>query len=64
MTEYEKGHYEGKVAKSLGLEALLPDAVTNVNRFMGYCDGYMGRPENPPEPKEIVEEIISSIDFI
>ncbi len=64
MTEYEKGHYEGKVAKKLHLEALLPDAVTNPDRFNGYCDGYMGRPQAPFKPRDIVDKIISSIDFI
>ncbi len=66
MTEYEKGYYQGKRAKRLGLEAALPDVLLSIERFGGYCDGYMGRPQNPDrfKPKDIVEKIISSIDFI
>ncbi len=64
MTEYERGYNAGEKAKKLGLRAELPDAVASPDRFNGYCDGYMLRPQAPRKPKEIVEKIISSIDFI
>ncbi len=63
MTNYEKGHYEGKLARVLKLEAILPCAVVNPDKFNGYCDGYMKRPYSPHIPKIILKNIFSAIDY-
>lgn len=62
MTRYGKGHYAGKIARILGLEAMLPDNCAQ--EFTGYCDGYQKKAHVEPFVTEIVEANISKLTVV
>ncbi len=62
MTRYERGYYDGERDKGFDLPCVLPDAVTEADRFVGYCDGYMCRPYKEPEPTMLVK-VLTTITY-